>query len=219
MTACGTHYSCKSEHAAMQHAECLSCGGYLCDGAAHDVCVICSRPLCNGMEHGTDYGQCGNPNTSALITCIRCGESTPPYSLHLGDCNAHYICEVGGSLEDHMKCYLDGHGCECDNDGMNHRYCELCWYQLCDPDWHQSCTLCGEMVCGGLTEHEICEICGENMCTDAHGYDEGQCGFEGAVSALAAAARSVPPLFLPLQGFVAAELILFLPFLRRKKRR
>jgi len=172
--------------------------------------------MCNGMDHGWAYGQCGNLNTSQPVACIKCGELTLPYELHLGDCNVHYICQTGDHLSDHWKCWVDGHGYTCDNDGLDHHYCDDCGYQLCNTDpavAHSTCALCGDTLCYDEV-HELCSLCGSCILYEGdHGTAEGQCSYEPA-SGLTAASRSI---VMPLQGFVAAELIIFLPFLRKRK--
>jgi len=115
------------------HSECPVCGGTLCDDGNHSTCLVCGDPYCNGLEHGTDYGQCGNLNTSALVTCLKCGISTAPYEMHLGDCNLHYTCQTGTSRADHEWCYAcDGYRC----DGQNHDACEHCGMPVCDGQSH-----------------------------------------------------------------------------------
>ena len=175
-TACGG-FRCDGS----DHSECPVCGGHMCDSTDHGICIICEKPLCNGVEHGTSYGQCGNPNTSSPNICLKCGESYPSYSSHLGDCNVHYICQVGGTPEDHAKCDVDGHGYECSSDGLDHRYCEYCGIRLCIEGKHHTCPACNTLVCGGETEHERCDICNVNYCVGDHGYLEGQCGYDPAI--------------------------------------
>ena len=110
---CGTagHWTCVG---SLDHSVCPVCLAYKCNSADHGICPICSSTYCNGMEHGYDYGQCGNLNTSALVTCLRCGESTPPFERHLGECNRHYTCADGSSPEDHWLCYFCGEGYFCE---------------------------------------------------------------------------------------------------------
>lgn len=113
LAECG-HYTCATDYPVANHTLCVTCSNYKCMGGNHEICEHCLHPLCyNAIPHGTEYGQCGNLNTSALVTCMKCKNSHPAGESHLAECNQHYTCDGNNGSIDHFLCDLCGKGYVC----------------------------------------------------------------------------------------------------------
>ena len=113
LAECG-HYTCATDYPIANHTLCVTCSNYKCMGGNHEICEHCLHPLCyNAIPHGTEYGQCGNLNTSALVTCMKCKNSHPAGESHLAECNQHYTCDGNNGSIDHFLCDLCGKGYVC----------------------------------------------------------------------------------------------------------